>query len=53
MQSLLSQEVIREMTAIGGALIMALGLNLLEIKRIKVGNMLPAIFLPILYFAFF
>ncbi len=52
-QSLLSPEVISEMTAIGGTLIMAIGLNFLEIKRIKVGNMLPAIFLPVLYFIFF
>lgn len=52
-QSLLSPEVISEMTAVGGTVIMAIGLNFLEIKRIKVGNMLPAIFLPILYFIFF
>jgi hypothetical protein len=53
MQSLLSDVVVTEMTAIGGTLIMAIGLNFLEIKRIKVGNMLPAIFLPILYYLFF
>lgn len=53
MQSLLSDVVVNEMTAVGGVLIMAIGLNFLEIKRIKVGNMLPAIFLPILYYLFF
>lgn len=53
MQSLLSDVVVTEMTAVGGVLIMAIGLNFLEIKRIKVGNMLPAIFLPILYYIFF
>lgn len=52
MQTLLSDAVVTEMTAIGGVLIMAIGLNFLEIKRIKVGNMLPAIFLPIIYFLF-
>ncbi len=52
-QSLLSDVVITEMTAVGGTLIMAMGLNFLEIKRVKVGNMLPAIFLPIIYFVFF
>ncbi len=52
-QSLLSDVVIAEMTAVGGTVIMAIGLNFLEIKRIKVGNMLPAIFLPILYYLFF
>ena len=53
MQSLLSDAVVNEMTAIGGIIIMAIGLNFLEIKRIKVGNMLPAIFLPIIYYMFF
>ncbi len=42
--------VINQMSAVGGLLIMAIGINMLEITRIKVGNMLPAIFLPLLYF---
>ena len=39
------------MTAVGGALIIAIAVNMLELGRekIKVGNMLPAIFLPIAY----
>lgn len=41
---------VNEMTAIGGVMIMTIGLNFLEIKRIKVGNMIPAVFIPILYF---
>lgn len=43
--------VITEMTAVGGALIIAIAVNMLELGRekIKVGNMLPAIFLPIAY----
>ena len=43
--------VITEMTAVGGALIVALAVNMLELGRekIKVGDMLPAIFLPIAY----
>lgn len=53
MQSVLSDVVVSEMTAIGGIIIMAIGLNFLEIKRIKVGNLLPAIFLPIFYYMFF
>lgn len=53
LQSLLSDVVVSEMTAIGGVLIMAIGLNFLEIKRIKVGNMIPAVFLPIIYFMIF
>ncbi len=53
MQSLLSPAVVNEMTAIGGVIIMGIGLNFLEIKRIKVGNLLPAMFLPIIYYMFF
>lgn len=53
MQSLLSEVVVNEMTAIGGVIIMGIGLNFLEIKRIKVGNLLPAIFIPIIYYIFF
>lgn len=43
--------LITEMSAIGGILIIAIAINILEIKKIKVGNMLPAIFVPVLYFA--
>lgn len=53
MQSLLSTVVVNEMTAIGGIIIMGIGLNFLEIKRIKVGNLLPSIFFPIIYYMFF
>ena len=47
----LPEAVITEMTAVGGALIVALAINTLELGRekIKVGNMLPAMFLPIVY----
>lgn len=48
---LLSDGVINGMTAVGGAIIVGIGLNLLDLGRekIRVGNMLPAIFLPLLY----
>ncbi len=48
--NLLTPEVINEMSAIGGILIMAIGINILGLKKIKVGNMLPAILLPIIYY---
>jgi len=51
--SVLSDIVIKEMTAVGGVLIMVISLNFLEIKRIKVGNMLPAVFIPIIYYMIF
>ncbi len=52
MKPLLLPEVVVQMSAVGGLLIMAIGFNLLEIKKIKVGNMLPAIFVPLLYYMF-
>ena len=53
MQSLLSPGVVAEMTAIGGVIIMGIGLNFLIEKRMRVGNLLPSIFIPIIYFIFF
>lgn len=47
----LSAAVVTEMSAVGGVILFGMGINLLELspKRIKVANMLPAIFLPIAY----
>ena len=42
-------EVVSQMSAVGGLLIFAIGIGLLEIKKIKIGNMLPAIFIPLIY----
>lgn len=50
----LPPEVITEMTAVGGIAIMGIAINMMGIPniKIKVGNMLPAIFLPIAYVPF-
>ena len=46
----LQEAVVLEMSAIGGVLLIAISLNMLGIgKHAKVANMLPAIFLPLLY----
>ena len=45
----LSTEVITEMSAVGGLLIFAIGLNMQGITKIRVGNLLPAIFVPLAY----
>lgn len=42
--------VISQMSGVGGLLILGLGMNMLRDKKVKVGNMLPAIFIPLLYF---
>lgn len=49
LQPVLMDWVVIEMSAVGGILIIGIGLNLLEIKKIKVGNLLPSIFIPLLY----
>jgi len=41
--AVLSDPMIAEMTATGGVLMLGLGLGLLELKRIRVGNLLPAL----------
>ena len=51
MKSFLVPETIEQMTSVGGLLIMAIGFNMLKITKIRVGNMIPAIFLPLVYFA--
>jgi len=48
-RTLLSPEMITEMNAVGGVLIMAIGINMLKIKELKVGNLLPAVFMPIFF----
>lgn len=48
-EPLLTETVITEMSAVGGLLIMGIGLNMIYDKHIPVGNLLPAIFLPMLY----
>jgi hypothetical protein len=50
LKPLLIPAVVSQMSATGGLLIVALGLNMLREKKLKVGNMLPAIFIPLIYF---
>jgi len=50
MKAALIPPVIDQMSAVGGLLIMGIGFNLMEIKKIKVGNMLPAIAMPLAYY---
>ena len=51
----LSDAVVTEMSAVGGVILIGMALNLLGCtrERIRVANMLPAIFFPILYLALF
>jgi len=44
----LTPAAVTEMTATGGILIVAIGLNILGIQKIRVGNLLPAILIAVL-----
>ncbi|AEA47911.1 DUF554 domain-containing protein [Archaeoglobus veneficus] len=39
----MTEHVVNEISATGGLLIVAIGMNLLEIRKLRVGNMLPAL----------
>lgn len=47
LQGILSESVVLEMSAVGGLLIFGIGINMLGIKEIKVGNLLPGIFISV------
>jgi uncharacterized membrane protein YqgA involved in biofilm formation len=45
----LTAGVVAQMSAVGGLLIVAIGLNILDIKKLRIGNMLPGLFIPLIY----
>lgn len=47
----LTEAMIADMSAVGGLLILAIGLNVLGVVKIRVANMLPAVFAPIAIYA--
>lgn len=50
LEPFLTGQVIREISIIGGILILSIGLGMLEIKKIKTINLLPAVFIPVIYY---
>jgi uncharacterized protein len=50
LKQFLTDPVISQMSAVGGLLLVAMAFNMLGIVKIKVANLLPAIFLPLIYF---
>ena len=46
----LTDALISQLSCIGSVLIFAIGFNLMFYKKVKVGNLLPAIFLPVVFF---
>jgi uncharacterized membrane protein YqgA involved in biofilm formation len=49
----LTDQMITEMSAVGGVLIMGIGITMLEIKELRLGDLLPSIFIPIIYLLLF
>lgn len=49
LQPFLGPEVISELSGVGGLLILAIGLHLLELKEVKVANFLPAFFVVLIW----
>ncbi len=50
LQSLFTPEMIRELTSVGGVIVMGIGINILGLQKIRVGNFIPALLLIILLF---
>ena len=48
--NIISDELLCEMSIVGGTLIAASGLSILEIKDCKTLNLLPSLFMPVLFF---
>ena len=46
-ETILTEPVITEMNAVGGLLIVAIAIDLMGIKRLPVGNLLPAVFVVV------
>ena len=52
-EPLLSAPVVVEMSAVGGIMLIGTGMNIMSLadERVKVGNMLPALVFPVIWFA--
>lgn len=49
-KSLIADPVIREMTAIGGILILGIALNMIGLTKTRMANLLPAVLIPIIIY---
>jgi uncharacterized membrane protein YqgA involved in biofilm formation len=51
LKPLVSAELLRELTGVGGALVIMIGINLLGLAKLKTANFLPALLLIVLFVA--
>jgi uncharacterized membrane protein YqgA involved in biofilm formation len=49
LSSYATDDLISSLSMIGSIILIAIGLNFMEIKKIKVANLLPALLVPIIY----
>jgi uncharacterized membrane protein YqgA involved in biofilm formation len=47
----ITELMLAQIQAVGGVLVFAIGLNMLNITKIKLANFLPAVFIPVVYYA--
>jgi uncharacterized protein len=50
LQNILSEPMIMEITAAGGIILLGMGINILEIKKIQVLNLLPALVMAVAFY---
>lgn len=53
MGGFLSDNIIRELSAVGGVLLIGLGINILELKKLRILNMIPALAIIVVLVYFF
>ncbi|HBE80733.1 MAG TPA: DUF554 domain-containing protein [Firmicutes bacterium] len=51
LQPIFNPNVVRELTSVGGVIVMGIGINILGIKKIRVGNFLPALIVIVIILA--
>jgi uncharacterized membrane protein YqgA involved in biofilm formation len=49
LSGILTTTVVNDMSAVGGLLIIGIAINMLNLGKMKVANLLPAVFIPVLY----
>lgn len=50
-QAFLTPEMLASVSMVGNILLIAIGINFMEFKKVKVANMLPALLVPVIYYA--
>jgi hypothetical protein len=48
LQTFFTPVIIRELTSVGGVIVMGIGVNILGLKKVRVGNFIPALFIIVI-----